>query len=194
MNSGDEVGARDVPKQHVRLRPMTIADADQVLAWRNDREVARYMIDDRPIAPDDHESWMHAVLASSACRYWIIEAERRAVGLAHLGDINLTHRRCAWGFYVGDVAVRGHGIAPTALSQLLDIAFADFGLERLTAEVIAWNERSLALHERIGFTREGLLRAHVHRDDGIYDVVLLSMLRSEWEARYGNRRSEAGVS
>jgi hypothetical protein len=173
---------------------MTVADADQVLAWRNDLDVARFMVDDRPIAPHDHQAWMRSVLASATSRYWIIECERNDAGLAHLGNIDLAHRRCTWGFYVGNIAARRRGIALAALSQLLDIAFGELELDRLSAEVLAWNERSVALHERIGFTREGVLRGHVRRDDGAHDVVLLAMLRGEWEARYGNRRSKAGVT
>jgi RimJ/RimL family protein N-acetyltransferase len=61
--------------------------------------------------------------------------------------------------------------------------------------VLAFNERTIELHERIGFVREGVLRSHVWRADGPHNVVVLSMLRSEWEARYGARyAAKAGVA
>jgi [ribosomal protein S5]-alanine N-acetyltransferase len=43
------------------------------------------------------------------------------------------------------------------------------------------NVRSLRALEKIGFTREGVLRGwHVHRGER-RDVVMLSLLREEWE-------------
>jgi RimJ/RimL family protein N-acetyltransferase len=74
------------------------------------------------------------------------------------------------------------------IAAVMAIVFADMGFNRLISEVLTTNERVVALHERVGFVREGVLREHVRRDDGVYDVVVLSMLAEEWQARHGRRR------
>jgi UDP-4-amino-4,6-dideoxy-N-acetyl-beta-L-altrosamine N-acetyltransferase len=170
---------------------MTIDDAEQVHEWRNRAEIAHFMCDDRPIDLARHMVWIRAVLDSPACRYWIIEHEGRGVGVANLADIRPDQRRCAWAFYLADATVRGP-IGVAVELRILEIVFGEMGFEKLTSEVLGFNERTIALHEKIGFVREGVLRAHVRRDDGVHDVVVLSMLRPEWEARCAPKR--AGVA
>jgi RimJ/RimL family protein N-acetyltransferase len=46
--------------------------------------------------------------------------------------------------------------------------------------VLLYNQKSIALHERAGFIKEGLLKKHVFKA-GIYrDVVLYSLFRGQW--------------
>jgi UDP-4-amino-4,6-dideoxy-N-acetyl-beta-L-altrosamine N-acetyltransferase len=163
---------------------MTLADTAQVLEWRNQPDIARNMFDDRPIDPDRHAAWVRSAVASPAHRYWIIEHDGVELGVANLAGIDIRNRRCSWAFYIADPKYRGPvGVAVEL--RILEIVFAEMGLEKLSGEVLAFNERTIALHERLGFSRGGVLRSHVWRADGPHDVVVLSMLRSDWEARYG---------
>ena len=47
-------------------------------------------------------------------RYWIIEVNDEPVGLINLADIDETHRRCAWAYYLASPSVRGLGVARPA--------------------------------------------------------------------------------
>jgi ribosomal-protein-alanine N-acetyltransferase len=62
------------------------------------------------------------------------------------------------------------------------LAFGRLGLERLTAWANARNGRSQAALERVGFRREGVLRAWHRHGDEMHDVVVFRMLRAEFEA------------
>lgn len=53
-------------------------------------------------------------------------------------------------------------------------------LDRIQADVVAENKLSLALMSRVGFKKEGVLRNYLHLDDKAVDVVVHSLLRSEW--------------
>jgi UDP-4-amino-4,6-dideoxy-N-acetyl-beta-L-altrosamine N-acetyltransferase len=140
---------------------MTIEDADQLLQWRNSPEVARWMLDDRPIAESDHIAWLQARIDSPADRYWIIESDGRDVGLVHLDDVESGDGTASWGFYIGDPNARGCGVATAALTRVLEIAFDELHLSRVRAEVLDFNAPSLALHERLGFTRAGVERDRI---------------------------------
>jgi UDP-4-amino-4,6-dideoxy-N-acetyl-beta-L-altrosamine N-acetyltransferase len=142
----------------MRLRPMTIEDADQLLGWRNSPDVARWMFDDRPISERDHIAWLQARVDSPADRYWIIESGGRDVGLVHLDNVESDDRSASWGFYIGDPSARGSGVATAALTRVLEIAFDELHLSKVRAEVLNFNTPSLALHERLGFTRAGEVR------------------------------------
>ena len=45
----------------------------------------------------------------------------------------------------------------------------------------SYNERAIALYEKLGFQREGVHREHLQRDGRRYDMYLYGLLRSEWE-------------
>jgi hypothetical protein len=70
--------------------------------------------------------------------------------------------------------------AEDAIRTLVDYAFSDLGLRRIETTVLANNRRALALDEKCGFVKEGLLRESFHMDDRFYDVVLLSILKKDW--------------
>ena len=170
----------------MQLREMRLDDADDVLRWRNAPHVAEVMFHDAEIDPETHAAWMARVLEDDSVRYWIIEHDGRGVGVANLADISWTHSRCAWAYYLGDLDVP----APVGLAlefEVMRIAFADLGINKLISEVLAFNDRVIALHERVGFTVEGTLRQHITRSDGVHDVVVLSMLKDEWQQRHGRR-------
>jgi RimJ/RimL family protein N-acetyltransferase len=77
----------------------------------------------------------------------------------------------------------GHGTEATRL--LVDHAFATLNLHRVWLRVAEDNERGLRSYLRVGFQKEGILREDYYRDGRYRNLVLMSLLRGEWE----NRRS-----
>jgi len=170
----------------MRLRPMRMDDAGQVLAWRNAPHVSRYMFTTQTIAMDAHVQWLERTLDSPAHQYWVIEHNDVDLGVANLTDIDLHHRRCAWAFYLGAEQTPGP-IAVAVELAVMGIVFGEMQLDKLISEVLAFNDRVVEMHERAGFVREGVLRDHIRRSDGVHDVVVLSMLRREWQERHETR-------
>ena len=78
---------------------------------------------------------------------------------------------------------RGRGIATEALRLLTRWSAAVLNLARLQVLVAETNEPALRLAERVGFRREGLLRAYWGNDESRFDVVMLSMLPEEMPAQ-----------
>lgn len=82
---------------------------------------------------------------------------------------------------------QGRGLMTAAVKRLLEHAFDELRLNRVGIEVAPNNPRSRALAERLGFREEGVLReAERFADDDYRDLVLYSMLASEW-SRGANR-------
>ena len=168
----------------MEFRDLAEADAELVLRWRNSERVARFMYDNRPIQEAGHRAWLSRVIADESCRYWIVEHGGRDVGLVNIVDIDRRNGRCSWGFYLGeeDVPVS----VPIAVERrIMRITFVDLGLLKLECEVLDFNARVIKLHEKLGFVREGHFREFIRREDGVFDVIRLGILKSEWEARYG---------
>jgi UDP-4-amino-4,6-dideoxy-N-acetyl-beta-L-altrosamine N-acetyltransferase len=163
------------------LRSVRMSDRDLLLGWRNQPEVARWMFTDHLISVEEHAVWFSAMLEDPNVRYWIIELDHVPQGVVHLTSISSIHQRCEWGIYLGETTARGTGAAEAASFLSLDAAFSDLSMERVTCEVLATNERALGLYKRIGFRREGCLRSYVTKSSERHDVLVMSILRPEWE-------------
>jgi RimJ/RimL family protein N-acetyltransferase len=100
-------------------------------------------------------------------------------------------------YYEVDPAARALGIGHTWLGQrwwrtghnteskllMLTHAFETLGAARIVWHTDIYNERSQAAIERLGATREGVLRKHRIRRDGSWrDSVQYSMIDDDWPA------------
>lgn len=77
---------------------------------------------------------------------------------------------------------RGHGYMTEAAGEVCRWAFGELGLARIEWLAVAGNEPSWRVVEKIGFTREGTLRAYLLHRGERKDAWIGSLLRGEWEA------------
>lgn len=167
----------------VALRPANPEDRDQVLAWRNARNVRQHMYTNEEIAPETHASWFAAALKDPARRLWIIVVDGRDVGVATLYELNWTNRTASWAFYIGEDGLRGRGVGSATEDLVLRQAFEVENLARLDCEVLETNRHVIALHEKFGFSRQGLIKARVVREGLEIDAVRLTLTRDAWWSR-----------
>src|SRR5258705_3436097 len=79
----------------------------------------------------------------------------------------------------------GKGFMNEALTAVVDYGFGPLGLRRIEADTDPRNLASLRALERLGFTREGLLRERWQVGDEISDTALLGLLAREWIEKRG---------
>ena len=108
--------------------------------------------------------------------------------LRGLGDphLNLYLKRIA-------VARPGLGVGTAFLGLVLDEAFGPLGAERFHLDCFADNFRAQRSYEKLGFTRDGVLRQAYRLGDGTRaDLVMMAILKTEWEARRSRALCSAG--
>lgn len=171
------------PAPTVVLRASQATDRDRLLAWRNQPEIAAWMYTDHEITAAEHARWFAAALEDPRRRYWIIEADGEAVGLANLYDIDGQARRCAWAYYIAGAAARGKGVGACAEFLVIERVFGELGLNKLWCEVLVENTGVLNMHRSFGFEREALLRQHVWKGAEPRDVIGLGLLAADWAGR-----------
>jgi ribosomal-protein-serine acetyltransferase len=76
----------------------------------------------------------------------------------------------------------GRGIVTRGCRRFIDEAFGAFGLHRVSVLAATTNLRSLAVAERLGMTREAVLREAERTTDGYHDMVVFSILEHEWSS------------
>jgi UDP-4-amino-4,6-dideoxy-N-acetyl-beta-L-altrosamine N-acetyltransferase len=153
-------------------------DLSMVLGWRNATSIRAVMFNRREILPDEHIAWFERMSRDEKHRLLIIEDSGGPQGFVQFSDARVGGVS-SWGFYARPGAPRGAGrrIGFTALN----FAFRNLHVHKVCGEALAFNEASIRLHERLGFTREGVLR-HQHQEETSYhDVLCFGLLQSEWE-------------
>lgn len=87
---------------------------------------------------------------------------------------------------VGESSRWGQGLGGDILNTTLDACFAAWGVHRVAVQVEEENARGLALYRGCGFREEGRLRQAAFHDGRHGDVLLFSLLASEWVADVGS--------
>ena len=104
----------------------------------------------------------------------------RIVGVAGYNRIEWSNKSVEIGYWLSRKAV-GCGIVTRCCRVLIDHAFNSLGLNRVSIPVAVGNKRSRAIPERLGFTREGVIRDAEWLYDHYVDHVLYAMLRRDWD-------------
>ena len=165
----------------VALRGWRDADAGAIAAMMDEPEIARFTRAPSPYGERDAIAWLALHPALLRRREELPLAVVDPGGERLLGSVSLRFRgdgRGEFGYVVAAPA-RGRGIGTRALRLLSRYAFDEHGLERLEVLVQPDNEASLALAERVGFRREGVLRSYTTIRGRRVDMVLLAMMRGE---------------
>jgi UDP-4-amino-4,6-dideoxy-N-acetyl-beta-L-altrosamine N-acetyltransferase len=167
-----------VPK--VELRPVRAEDSDQLLAWRNSPEVARWMFTDHQISPEEHARWFAGLRADESRADWIIELDGAPAGLASLYAIDGEERSGATASYLADPATRGRGVGTEVEALLIEAAFGQLGLSMLWCEVLASNAAGLRMHQKLGYRERPGPRRQVEKSGEPVDVVRLELSAIDW--------------
>jgi RimJ/RimL family protein N-acetyltransferase len=173
---------------HVILEPLDLSHVDGLFAASGDDDVWRWLTHRRPADRDDMVTVVATALetARTGSRVpWVQRdtATGAIVGTTSFYAIDPVNRAVAIGHtFIGKPWWRT-GINTESKLLLLSRAFDELGATRVEWHTDARNERSQRAIERLGATREGVLRRHRVRPDGSWrDTVQYSMTVDEWPA------------
>ncbi|MCP4764953.1 MAG: GNAT family N-acetyltransferase [Gammaproteobacteria bacterium] len=172
---------------HFNLQPVVVQHLESIASWyQNIDELA--LIESNlplPVSALSLETMWQRDLEQIAPRtsylYAICNEAGEAVGFTGLQEINLTS-----GYGVVFVFVeknnRRHGLALRSTALMLDMAFEQLRLHRVTTYVDSENRPSGDLIRKIGFINEGCMREACFYNGDYHDVNVVGMLVEEWRA------------
>lgn len=115
----------------------------------------------------------------------------------HLGNVSIWYVSRAnavgeVGYWIRTDAT-SRGICTEAVARVLRFGFEELELHRIVVRIASGNRPSERVAEKLGFTREGLLRDDVRVGAAWIDHSIWGLLESEWRIEQGRYRSEAWI-
>ncbi|WP_135826219.1 GNAT family N-acetyltransferase [Halorussus ruber] len=101
------------------------------------------------------------------------------VGTIGLHDLDQRAGNCEIGLWLAP-EFHGRGYGTEASRVLTDYAFRELRMHRVVARVLASNEASARIWEKLGFEKEGVHRDEAFTDGEHVDVRYFGVLEDEW--------------
>ncbi len=170
----------------VRLAAAQEDDVALFARWSQDADYLRALDTDyaRPLsAKEVEERFSSTGSGPNAVEFRLRTLEGdRLIGFVALHSIEWNNQTAMLSIGIGDPDYRGKGYGTDALRLALRYAFRELNLYRVGLDVIADNQAAIRAYEKVGFKREGAMRGAVLRDGQRKDLVLMGILRQEWQA------------
>jgi len=163
------------------IREWEADDEDALVKHADNPKVASNLRDifPSPYTNNDAKEFLSIVTTSKPSTIFAIATTSEAIGGIGLTIGKDVHQLTAeLGYWLSET-YWGKGIMTSAVAAVSDIAFKQFGLNRVHAEPYISNTASVRVLEKAGFQLEGRLRASVIKNGQVLDQLLYSKVREE---------------
>jgi ribosomal-protein-serine acetyltransferase len=104
--------------------------------------------------------------------------ENQLCGAIRLNYFEHHNQKVALGYLI-DTAHQGKGLVGRSARAMIDFAFNELNMNRIELRCVPENLASVKVAERLGFVQEGRLRQAEMLDQGLVDLLVYSLLKSE---------------
>jgi N-acetyltransferase len=170
----------------VRLEPLALDHVPELAKVGLDERIWEYMLYGEMRTSQDIHVWVTDMLNRQMhggdLPFAVVHLPSEVVcGATRFMEIEPEHRKLEIGGTWYGIDYQGTGVNLEAKYLLLQHAFEDLGCIRVQLKTDSRNLRSQRAIERLGAVREGVLRNHMIRSDGVYrDSVIYSIIDTEW--------------
>ena len=173
-----------IETDRLTLRPYSLADAGRVQQMCNDWEIASTtLVLPHPYPDGAAEQWISTHAESfrqgaGAVLAITLKPDGSVIGTVPL-SINKNHQRGELGYMVAKEHWN-RGYCTEACRALMSYGFSTLGLDRIQAMHFPRNPASGRVMQKLGMTREGLLRQYVSNRGTHEDIIMYPILRHEF--------------
>lgn len=156
-------------------------DIQQLREWRNNPELRKNFREFREINTEMQNKWYeNTVMSAKDQVYFSIKRKSDNVLLGCCGLLNcdFVNRYAELSIYIGlnNQYIDELGYSEESCKLLTDYGFKILGLNKILAEVYEFDKKKIKLFEKIGFSRDGVLRDHYFYEGKFWNSILFSLL------------------
>ena len=165
--------------------PQTLGEAFS--RWNRDSEYARLLDSEPPKMKSikSFKDWFEKEFEKGEEFHYFFTIrsldDDQLIGFIGLFGIQWNHGSGWVGIGLGERSYWGKGYGTDAMQVVLRYAFRELNLFRVNLDVFEYNPRAIRSYEKAGFKVEGRERKVIQRDGKRWDMILMGILRDEWE-------------
>ena len=169
------------------LRPFTVEDASAMYEnWASDDAVTKFLTWPTHTSVDTTKAlltdWVNNYASSDYYQWAIVLKDiSEPIGSISIVHTNESINMVEIGYCIGQNWWH-QGITSEALTAIIPFCFKELGANRVQAKHDANNPNSGKVMAKCGMIYEGTLRASAKNNQGICDICVYSILKSEYDA------------
>lgn len=167
----------------VLLRAMELSDMEMLRETTNDPDTEKLIGGwSFPVSSFEQEKWFEKVVSDKNNLRFIIETldTKEAIGMVNLVDIDWKNRSAFHGIRLGKNSPKGKGYGTDAVMALMNYAFNELQLVRLDGSWVEYNEASLGLYKKCGWSVEGTKKKAKFFNGKYYDMYIGGILAEDF--------------
>ncbi|MGP4108643.1 GNAT family N-acetyltransferase [Virgibacillus sp. L01] len=170
--------------KRLQFRKMVESDIEKYHSWRNDLDVMKTTSTSLDLySLDETKNFVENVIFNStSSKSYIIEEKESdtAIGVTSLINIDTKNRNAECIIDIGEKKFWGKGYGTEALKMLLEYAFLELNLHRVSLRVFSLNDRAIHIYNKLGFEKEGVMRESLYRNGKWHDIITMGVLKREY--------------
>lgn len=150
-----------------------------VYQMRNSDAVRFKMYNQEIIPLEDHKYWISSLAERSDCRYFLVYADDKAIGVVDFTSIKKDS--CEWGYYLApDMQISGYGILLEY--YVLKYAFETLAVNTLFCAVLDSNKNVYETHIKyFGFSPDKKYSSTQKNGENTFHFDGLSLAKENWQ-------------
>ena len=141
--------------------------------------VARFIGERRePYTEEEERSYMQGKMDQHAAMFSMLERDTYQF-IGNLEFMNFKDDEAEWGIVMTH-KMQDKGYGTEAIHLILDMAFRELDMNRVSIGVVGLNIRALEFYRKIGFKQEGILEQGYYYKGEYSDFIMMRILRGEW--------------
>lgn len=166
--------------QNIYLKPTEKQDIDYLLTLMKNPEIMDYWFSEPYTNKEKFTSSFDERQKDDSLRQFIAYDGDEKIGYTLLYDINPRHRTAIFAIML-DQNSQGKGYAEEVVRSVVDYGFYQLNLNKITLDVVDFNEKAVHIYEKVGFEIEGKKEQQYFIKGDYHTSLSMGLLRENYE-------------
>lgn len=175
---------REIVGKRIILREQREEDVPFYTHWFNQPQVMFQCGFEKPITEEEVKTSINVNHKSSDSVWFTMTDLDGNI----IGETGLLRMFPAWHqtdltIIIPDPKMQRKGYGTEAIRIMLDMAFHEYEMHRVSIGVVGLNTHAVEFYKKIGFKQEGILEEAYYYNNEYSDFIMMRILSGEWESR-----------
>lgn len=174
----------NIKGKKVLLRALEKEDLEFLREMINDPEMEKDVVGwSFPVSKIEQEKWFENQIQNKNNIRYIIEVDKKRIGLATITNIDWKNRKACHGIKLFSNDVKGKGYGTDTVNTIMKYAFEELQLNKLYSTILEYNVPSINLYKKCGWSIDGTLRESTFKQNRYVNELAVSILKKDYEER-----------